>query len=321
MSSDTSVTSSNQLDSSKNLLPLSHATGEESQQENSSSTVSCSSTKRKRASNTGGLDRFFQVNRKSDLKEPLAATDGTDCSGAIKEETRQGDSSFASLSGKTGQGASASQTKGLRRFFQYRIATQVDEFSNINGQPDDTTNSNNLDCSAEIKEETKRICALLDSDVMEDASAQTKQTEAAGGSCRDNLSTLTNTSCDDQETLEEAIMVDTDDPCTKNSDRTGGEYQTAGSDHSVANVTLDDIMLCTKCGNRVLVWEMPEHMDFHFAQDLQKSLRRTDKIEMSSSAVGSKQVDKISSGTYGKTPAKKVKIGSGSIKKFFVSKS
>jgi DNA polymerase eta len=33
---------------------------------------------------------------------------------------------------------------------------------------------------------------------------------------------------------------------------------------------------CEKCGKYMLVWELPEHMDFHFAQDIQKELRQED---------------------------------------------
>ncbi|XP_039546355.1 DNA polymerase eta isoform X3 [Pimephales promelas] len=33
----------------------------------------------------------------------------------------------------------------------------------------------------------------------------------------------------------------------------------------------EDLQVCERCGQRVLVWEMPEHTDYHFALDLQKS--------------------------------------------------
>ncbi|KAK7148046.1 hypothetical protein R3I93_012375 [Phoxinus phoxinus] len=32
-----------------------------------------------------------------------------------------------------------------------------------------------------------------------------------------------------------------------------------------------DLQVCERCGQKVLVWEMPEHTDYHFALDLQKS--------------------------------------------------
>ncbi|XP_047459108.1 DNA polymerase eta [Mugil cephalus] len=38
-----------------------------------------------------------------------------------------------------------------------------------------------------------------------------------------------------------------------------------------ANVAREDLLKCERCGQDVLVWEMPEHNDYHFAMDLQKS--------------------------------------------------
>lgn len=38
------------------------------------------------------------------------------------------------------------------------------------------------------------------------------------------------------------------------------------------NVAEEDMLACERCGEKVLVWEMPEHNDYHFALDLQKSL-------------------------------------------------
>lgn len=38
------------------------------------------------------------------------------------------------------------------------------------------------------------------------------------------------------------------------------------------NITSEDLIKCDQCGKEVLVWEMPEHTDYHFALDLQKSL-------------------------------------------------
>ena len=35
---------------------------------------------------------------------------------------------------------------------------------------------------------------------------------------------------------------------------------------------LDDLMNCEKCGKRILVWDLPDHLDFHYAKDVQDSL-------------------------------------------------
>ncbi|XP_068597124.1 DNA polymerase eta [Brachionichthys hirsutus] len=37
-------------------------------------------------------------------------------------------------------------------------------------------------------------------------------------------------------------------------------------------VDSEDLLNCERCGRKVLVWEMPEHCDYHFALDLQNSL-------------------------------------------------
>ncbi|XP_052105521.1 DNA polymerase eta-like [Mytilus californianus] len=34
-----------------------------------------------------------------------------------------------------------------------------------------------------------------------------------------------------------------------------------------------DLTSCEKCGKEIIVWELPEHMDFHFAQEIQKEFR------------------------------------------------
>lgn len=48
------------------------------------------------------------------------------------------------------------------------------------------------------------------------------------------------------------------------------------TDPEVKNCSLgaaeEDMLACERCGEKVLVWEMPEHNDYHFALDLQKSL-------------------------------------------------
>lgn len=38
------------------------------------------------------------------------------------------------------------------------------------------------------------------------------------------------------------------------------------------SVAAEDLLKCDRCGQEVLVWEMPEHNDYHFALDLQNSI-------------------------------------------------
>ncbi|XP_069548868.1 DNA polymerase eta isoform X1 [Brachyistius frenatus] len=56
------------------------------------------------------------------------------------------------------------------------------------------------------------------------------------------------------------------------------------------SVATEDLLNCERCGREVLVWEMPEHNDYHFALDLQNSLSSSTgsaTIASSSSAVSS----------------------------------
>lgn len=43
-------------------------------------------------------------------------------------------------------------------------------------------------------------------------------------------------------------------------------------DHHTSNLAKEDLLKCVHCGQEVLVWDMPEHNDYHFALDLQNSL-------------------------------------------------
>nr|XP_046257416.1 DNA polymerase eta [Scatophagus argus] len=42
--------------------------------------------------------------------------------------------------------------------------------------------------------------------------------------------------------------------------------------HHLPSVAREDLLNCERCGQDVLVWEMPEHSDYHFALDLQNSI-------------------------------------------------
>lgn len=48
-----------------------------------------------------------------------------------------------------------------------------------------------------------------------------------------------------------------------------------------------DFVSCERCGLEVLVWEMPEHSDYHFALDLQKSLSSPNSATVSCSSSAS----------------------------------
>ncbi|XP_070697140.1 DNA polymerase eta [Pempheris klunzingeri] len=54
--------------------------------------------------------------------------------------------------------------------------------------------------------------------------------------------------------------------------------------HHPPTVAREDLLNCERCGQDVLVWEMPEHNDYHFALDLQNSLSSTTSAISSSSS-------------------------------------
>nr|XP_021547680.1 DNA polymerase eta isoform X5 [Neomonachus schauinslandi] len=51
----------------------------------------------------------------------------------------------------------------------------------------------------------------------------------------------------------------------------------------------EDQLPCEKCGSLVLVWEMPEHMDYHFALELQKSFLQPHSSNSQAVPAGSPQ--------------------------------
>ena len=71
-----------------------------------------------------------------------------------------------------------------------------------------------------------------------------------------------------------------------------------------------DYQTCDKCGKDLPVWEIPEHMDFHFAQELQKELRAaevTERTSESGSSLNTGTKRKLSAGTNQLKGAKKHK--------------
>ncbi len=57
------------------------------------------------------------------------------------------------------------------------------------------------------------------------------------------------------------------------------KYFTDTASHKVSSandsISADDFVICKKCGKRILAWELPEHNDFHFAQELQQNMNRS----------------------------------------------
>lgn len=85
----------------------------------------------------------------------------------------------------------------------------------------------------------------------------------------------------------------------------------AGSE-SLSGVAPSDA--CERCGLKVLVWEMPEHMDYHFALDLQKSFSSASSAGPGESSRGKSQA-KTQSGPQAKRA--RVPGNSGTLDSFF----
>ncbi|XP_072293156.1 DNA polymerase eta [Eucyclogobius newberryi] len=68
-------------------------------------------------------------------------------------------------------------------------------------------------------------------------------------------------------------------------------------------VDKEDLCQCEKCGKDVLVWEMPEHMDFHFAMELQSSFSASTRSPSASSVSVTQTSQKLGSAA-GKTKSK-----------------
>ncbi|XP_034148567.1 DNA polymerase eta isoform X2 [Esox lucius] len=64
-------------------------------------------------------------------------------------------------------------------------------------------------------------------------------------------------------------------------------------------VSREDLQICGHCGQEVLAWEMPEHNDYHFALDLQKSF-----TSANTTASPSKRVSSVSAASRGKMRAR-----------------
>lgn len=75
----------------------------------------------------------------------------------------------------------------------------------------------------------------------------------------------------------------------------------------------EDLQVCERCGQKVPVWEMPEHTDYHFALDLQKSF--------SSSASVPAAAPQTSRGKRAKTPSgpqpKRARVQGNTLDSFF----
>lgn len=88
-----------------------------------------------------------------------------------------------------------------------------------------------------------------------------------------------------------------------------------------------DYVLCEKCNKRILVWDLPEHQDFHFALELQNESKKLLPLGGSASGNASnKTVKRKSSDGHGPSrPSKKLSLGiskpSQKLDRFFTKKN
>uniref|UniRef100_S4RVZ5 UBZ3-type domain-containing protein n=1 Tax=Petromyzon marinus TaxID=7757 RepID=S4RVZ5_PETMA len=66
--------------------------------------------------------------------------------------------------------------------------------------------------------------------------------------------------------------------CEKEHGKTASAANKDPEGGSASWSTSEDYVLCEKCNARVLVWEMPEHTDYHFARNLQDSFSAASPI-------------------------------------------
>lgn len=112
-------------------------------------------------------------------------------------------------------------------------------------------------------------------------------------------------------------------------DQTQSEHQVEfdpEASHHPLKVANEDLLKCERCGKEVLVWEMPEHTDYHFALDLQKSLSASttsgNSTSSSSPAGGSAQSHRGKTKSRGQSGPQSKKArnhsgGAGTLDSFF----
>ena len=99
--------------------------------------------------------------------------------------------------------------------------------------------------------------------------------------------------------------------------KTRGENNILDQNESGQTFSPEDYLPCEKCRKPIAVWDMPEHMDFHFAMDLQKDINT-----LTSPSVTSHTGKRKSVGSDSRT-SKKIKTSSsqGKLDSFFSRKT
>lgn len=233
------------------------------------------------AQKTAGISGFFQ--KKSPEKQEI-----WNCS--FDDEDQAGDQSVCA----SGVHASRGKTAGISAFFQ-RKSPEKQEIPNFCFDDEDEFEMKNIcasggkACRDGSPEKHQIPNSFCDEDQFGDQSnrapeenpsrEQTADTNTAGiSSFFQKKLEIPNSLCiGDQSVCAPAENTPRDQTSAKNPAGISSFFQSkraearAPADEPVCSPAEEDLQVCERCGMKVLVWEFPEHADYHFALDLQKS--------------------------------------------------
>lgn len=110
--------------------------------------------------------------------------------------------------------------------------------------------------------------------------------------CQDAADVVT-----DQQAKPSSKFTSDHSPCVESRDALDMDSEVK---HHPPSVAREDLINCERCGQEVLVWEMPEHNDYHFALDLQNSLSSlTASADISASSSTNSSASLVSVGAAG----------------------
>ncbi|XP_035685289.1 DNA polymerase eta-like [Branchiostoma floridae] len=226
---------------------------------------------------TSGIAAFFSPSQKSPAREVDREIRTTPCT-AVQVKTSPANTSsgqvqkvsfFAKFKQSTAEQEGKSREGGIP------LTTQCD------GTPRKTgffaaksSKSSSLSGSAHCPDDTQEDLQGKECDRRSDTSTvshpwddvQTQfESYARGTGPNDANGTASNSDSNGEGSLQESTESD-GHGCAATSDR----CVSVTGDTSCAQVDKEDVMACEKCGKDVLAWELPEHLDFHFAMELQQ---------------------------------------------------
>ncbi|XP_012676496.2 DNA polymerase eta isoform X2 [Clupea harengus] len=100
---------------------------------------------------------------------------------------------------------------------------------------------------------------------------QKKQVPTSATTTADGSSVVTGQAVDSSQSHEHVITQSDKKTYVHTSDSLCGVPEHSSLPEAALSFSTEDYLTCDRCGQAVLAWEMPEHTDYHFAQDLQNS--------------------------------------------------